>query len=170
MFDFATYMKSIAEKHKLISHSKDNPRFFRINGIGGMEDFLIQNPDGTILMIDINRSGYIQDAGNQNFADRQTLQFFVFSRGVLGDADLEESIRKATKQIAFNIMGKMKMDKFNARINITSNGLADLDLRSVRYESIGPVADWWIGTMVTFGLITSAITEGMKYDESDWNI
>ncbi len=154
----------MASRNKAILHTDASPGFSRIGSIEEMEEFLAQSRTilGAHMLVLDKHSGSLDDTSNSdNLLDRSFYTFFILKGAKHGDFDSYEIARKQSLEISKQIMSQLIKWKRES-----TNGLNDLDLSSIHYDSIGPLGTGYLGTMVTFSLYNPA---GIIYNEADWN-
>lgn len=170
-FNFNAYMKNIAETHKDIQHSVNQKRFYEISGIGGLEDVLLNlsQMEGTILMVETNHEGRIADTGRNYYVDVPRFRFYVMKRGSVSDPEDNTTLKTACKSLAFSFLAKMRHDFVQAHRGEADASYKDIDLSNIRYDTVGPIVNHWMGIMVELGAESSASENGWQYNESDYS-
>lgn len=170
-FNFNAYMKNIAETHKDIQHTSDQKRFYEVSGIGGMEDVLLhlRSMQGTIMLVETNHEGRIVDVKRNYYVDVPRFRFYILKRGSMSNQAENTELKTACKTLAFSILAKMRHDYTLAHKMEADASYRDIDLSSIRYDTIGPLATHWMGIMVELGAQSSASENGWEYKESDYS-
>lgn len=152
MFKFLPYFKMVAENHPDIlsdDYNESRKRFHRANGTGTIDELLlsqkaIESGHG-IICID-NESGLFASNGNDSFTDTQFYSFAIWGKAnEVDDFNLVENVKRGNKDIFISIRNKMILDFYGGK-----NGLNGLNIRSIRYQSAGPVADHYYLLYVNF--------------------
>lgn len=162
-FDFIPYMRTLAETLKDLLHTGTDTHFTRVTSVAGLEEFLQESSTlkGYQMVVLDKDSGRLDDSSqSDNLLDRGVFTWWIFAVASGDDFDAIETTKAGIKTVAKKVMAKMFKDKRDM-----ANGLANLD-RNIYYDSIGPVAQGWYGTMVTFNVKDAA---GIVYDPNDWN-
>lgn len=162
-FDFIPYMKDCATKLKDIAHTDDNPKFFRVSGLAGLEEYMQRFTEAQYpaLLVQDNQDGSIGDMNrSDNYLDNPYHVFYIVDRPEYGNADSSEATKKRCKAIGKKILAKMRRDKRNQ-----ANGLAFMNFSNVPYQSIGPIGDQAVGVMFSF---TVPDQSDMVYNADDW--
>lgn len=162
-FDFIAYMLDCATRLKDIQHTEANPKFFKISGLAGLEEYMqrLSEAQYPAIMVHDNQDGNMGDQGrSDNFLDNPYYVFYVVARPEFGNAGSSEAIKKQCKAIALKIIGRMRRDKRSY-----ANGLQFLNFASIPYQTIGPVGDGAYGIMVSF-TVTDQL--GSTYNADDW--
>lgn len=163
-FDFIPYMLDCATRLKAIRHTEENPRFFRVSGLAGLEEYLqrLSEAQYPCLLVHDNQDGNVGDTStSDNFLDNPYYAFYVVTRPEFGNADESETAKKLCKSIGFKILARMKRDKRNQ-----VNGLAFLRFSSIPYQTIGPIGDQAVGVMFSFTVTDQA---SLVYNDADWD-
>lgn len=161
-FDFVNYMKNIAVSLKELKHTEDDKHFQRVGSLGNLEEFLANSRmiAGYQLVVLDKISGRLDDTSNSdNLLDHRVFTFYIFKNVPHGDFDSHQTEVEECLTIARKIESKMFKDKREG-----NSGLNLLD-RNFYYDTIGPFAQNWYGTMVNFSLKDSA---GIVYNPDDW--
>lgn len=162
-FDFIPYMRDCALRLKSIQHSASAPRFFRISGLRQLEELLSSLPEASTpaLMVENNTDGRVGDFSvSDNFLDIPYHVFYVISKANFNDHEAIENAKKNTKAIGFKILGRMLRDR-----NSGLHGLIMVDMKSISYQTVGPIGDNCYGTMFSFNIANAA---GIKFIAEDW--
>jgi len=167
--NFIEYLKTIAQTHKSFLHTETNQRFFEISSAGAMEDLMsnLQQADGYIIMADNSMEG--NAAGkDESYTDRARNRFFVMKRRDYAEMNEDTSIKKACKSLAFSIMARMRYDRTRAWRGEIADKYKDIDPSSFKYDTVGPLADGWVGVMVDISFVHLASDEGMVFNADDY--
>jgi hypothetical protein len=169
IFNLITYLQEIAETHKDIQHASNSPHFFRVAGIGQLDQFIAQinRASSPAICADVNPDGQIISSLPNNSVDVPTYRFYVLKYADAGNFESIQEAKVGSKTLGFKILAKLSHDKHQATIYNADNGLQSLDL-NFQYQVIGPLAQNWFGCMFTIRLQQSAIDAGMKYEASDY--
>jgi hypothetical protein len=167
-FDFAKYFRDIAINLKDIAHTSAVPKFHRVSGLAGLEELLqnlvLTDDKGYQLVIENNRdSAFYYNA--ETLLDNQYYVFYILKRAYTNDFDAIEDIKDGAKSVSKKIYAKMFDDSFNDSVHKSNTGLRALEKGSVRYDTVGPLADGYWGAMCSF---TVPENPGIKYKASDW--
>jgi hypothetical protein len=164
IFDFNTYMLECAAKLKEIGHTEDHPKFFRVSGLGQLDEFLssLKKVEFPALLVHNNQEGNIGDASrSDNYLDSPYYVFYVVDHAKLQNFDEQEAIKKSCKAIGKKILSRMLRDKRRM-----ANGLTFADFTGIPYQTIGPIGDNCYGVMFSF---TVADNANLFYDADDWS-
>lgn len=152
MFNFLPYFKKFAECHPDILHDDFNEsriRFHRANGTASIDEILLNQKaisDGFGIICIDSDSGLFGSNGYDSFSDTQFYTLAVWGKAnEVDDFDKVEAVKRGKKAIAIDIRNKMIKDYY-AHIN----GLANLNIKSIRYQSSGPFADHYYLTFINF--------------------
>jgi hypothetical protein len=162
-FDLHSYMLNCAVRLDDVRHSQDQPRFFRVSGIGHLDEMLsslseIQFP---AILIQDNVDGSISDRSNSNnYLDIPYFVFFVIDHAEFGDYDSIQQIKMDCKAIGLKILSRMVRDKRDMK-----HGLTFLNFQNIDYQTVGPLGDNCYGVMFSF---TVADVANLVYNASDW--
>lgn len=162
-FNFIEYMRDCAIRLKDIQHSDNSPRFFRISGIRQLEELLSSLPDASTpaLMVENNTDGRVGDLSqSDNFLDIPYHVFYIIAKATFNDHDSIQNAKINTKEIGFKILGRMLSDRRNRL-----HGLIMVDMKSISYQTVGPIGDHCFGTMFSFNIANLA---GLAYDKNEW--
>lgn len=162
-YDHIAYMLDCATRLKDIAHTEDTPKFFRVSGLAGMEEYLQQLNEAQYpaLMVHDNTDGAIGDPNrSSNYLDNPYYVFYVIDRPEYGNADQSEAVKKKCKVIGKKILAKMLRDKTRGL-----KGLDFLDFSNIPYQTIGPIGDQAVGVMFSFSVREDA---NIIYDGNDW--
>ena len=162
-FDFIAYMLDCATRLKDILHTDANPKFFKISGLAGLEEYMqrLSEAQYPAILVHDNQDGNLGDQNrSDNFLDNPYYVFYVVGRPEFGNADSSESIKKQCKEIALKIISRMRRDKRNL-----VNGLSFLNFANIPYQTIGPIGDGAYGIMVSF-TVTNQL--GSIFNPDDW--
>ena len=163
-FDFIPYMFDCATRLKDVGHTEENPKFFRISGLAGLEEYMqrLTEAQYPALLVHDNQDGSIGDMNrSDNYLDNPYYVFYIVDRPKYGNADESEAAKKRCKIIGQKILAKMRKDKRNQ-----VNGLAYMNFSNVPYQSIGPIGDQAVGVMFSF---TVTDQSDMVYNPDDWS-
>lgn len=163
-FDFIAYMLDCATRLKAIAHSEENPRFFRVSGLSGLEEYMQQFNEAQYpaLLVHDNTDGSMGDPNrSSNYLDNPYYVFYVVDRPEYGNADQSEAAKKRCKAIGKKILAKMLRDKTRAM-----KGLDYLDFTNIPYQTIGPIGDQAVGVMFSFSVREDA---NIIYNADDWS-
>jgi hypothetical protein len=169
-FDFLTYMKEIAEKHVKIQHSESDKNYYRVSGIGGMEDLLLNlsEANGVIMVVETNKEGRIQGV-QESYIDIPRFRFFILKQRDFGDIDSDTAAKQECKDIAFSILARMRHDKIQAQRGEADRSYNDIMLSSIRYDTVGPIVNGFVGMMVEFMAESVASENGFTYNSDDYS-
>lgn len=169
MYDHITYTQFVAIALKAIAHTTASPKHHIIGGVGSMDELLqkISKADnGYHLLASDNIDGAI-GYSNDSPTDRQMNQFCIVKRVPVANYAARAAAKRDCKAVAAKVVGRMIYDSFIANTtNVDIYGLKNLDLLSFSYQSIGPLADGFYGTEVTFDVYNSV---DLQYQASDWD-
>jgi len=163
-FDFITYMRDCATRMKDIGHTDATPRFFRVSGIGQLDEMLssLSQMQFPALLVHNNHDGSIGDRStSNNYLDTPYYVFYVVEHAPLDDFDAHETVKANCKAIGLKILARMVRNKRDMLY-----GLTFLDFRNITYQTIGPIGDNCYGTMFSF---TVSDTANLVYNASDWD-
>ena len=166
MFDFITYMQDIAESLIYIQHTGSLPRFHRVSGIASLEELLGKqaHTTGYQLVIEDNYTGRFSNNLSQNWLNYRQYSFYILKKAELNDPDDLENVKAECFLVAKKVISKLKIDQLSDHRAKTSFGLRNLD-QNIRYASIGPLGDFFVGIQVYFSLVDPA---AHTYDTNDW--
>jgi hypothetical protein len=172
VFDYTAYMKDVSTRLKAIAHddSAKTKKFFRISSVANIDEIVqhFTHAGTPCLMVEDNRTGRYIDNDTLNYIDNQSYAFMVLQYCKVMDAESREEAKQDTLAIVHKIIAKMKKDKYaDLQGGYPKTGLRDFDMNSVFYQTIGPVADNYYGTLVQFAMLSPANTD-LIYDEDDW--
>lgn len=162
-FEFKTYMLDTAVKLKAIGHTDNHPKFFRVSGIGQLDELLssLSKAQFPALIVEENHDGVLADrAPSDNYLDTPYFVFYVVQHAAFEDHDAREAAKLNCKQLGFKIIGRMLRHKRRALF-----GLTFLNFRNINYQTIGPIGDNCYGTMFSF---TVTDTADIAYIADDW--
>jgi hypothetical protein len=170
VFNFPDYIKDVAERHQDILHSDSSRHYFRIGGIGQLDQFLskINVANSPAICVDVNPDGQVISSSDNNSVDITTYRFLVIYSAKSGNFESIEDAKSNAKLLGLKILGKLKNDKYRANINNVDNGLTHLDL-NFQYQVVGPLAQNWYGCMFTLRIQQSATDAGMKFDADEYS-
>ncbi len=169
MYNHINYMQSCAEVLKAIAHTEASPRFHIIGGIASMDE-LLQNlskaDEGFHLLAPNNVDGSFSIA-NDVPLDKRMLQFYVVKRNPFTDYVGMATAKTECHALAAKIISRMAYHAYLANLQGPDTyGLRDLDIRTISYQSVGPLADNFYGIEVTFTLYSGT---NFIYNQDDWN-
>lgn len=170
-FDFTAYMKGVAEKLKDLATTSSRPNFSRVSSISKLEEFLQQQTTiaETVLIVMDNRTGKLSNfTKSENIYDDQFHSFFIVKHVELNNFDEREEKIIACIAILFKIIARMHKHKRDDHQKNNENGLADLDVGSFTYDTIGPIGDGFHGISANFTIMDPA-QKKLVYDSDDWN-
>lgn len=145
-FEFDEFVEHWAEIYLPMQHlpgkRSRNQRFFQTDTFMGLTDFMttIQPDKSPCVIMESNEEGELSD-----FYDKPeyTLYFMVRAE----EANDGSSARKAKRE------AKIHMKKFIAYLKEKQeneeSGVGNIDVNSVRYQTIGPMYDGWFGVTIT---------------------
>ena len=163
-FDGKTYFQAIATSLKDIANSGTGNHFTKITGLGKMEGFLAERHSLTgyqLVYMDFMRGRYI-DNKSDNILNQRFHTFFVMKNAAdslydgKGEAAVDDCMAVARK-----IISKMREDRRNY-----ANLMERLDVSSISFEQVGPIAQGWHGVNVSFFMIDNP--GDILYDATDW--
>lgn len=161
--EFNAYFEDIATRLKDIAHDPGNDilRFALseelINGLRHEYD-----PDGFLLAV-MHEQGSIMDIGiENNLKEYHQCSFFILKRIDTEDYDAVEQAWTSCFQVGRKVLSKMVKDYENP-----SSIMALLDVDSVKFSKVGPIADSHYGHEFSFTLFKK---DGCNYrfDPNDW--
>lgn len=170
VFNLPSYMKDVAERHQDILHTDTSRHYFRVAGIGHLDQFLakINMANSPALCVDVNPDGQVISSMDNNSVDITTYRFLVLYLAKTGNFESIEDAKANAKVLGMKIMSKLSYDKYQANMKNVDNGLRYLDM-NYQYQVVGPLAQSWYGCMFTFRIQQSAIDAGMKYDANEYS-
>lgn len=161
------YFKYIAQHLKVLKHrdgDEANKSFFRVTGLGEMEEVL-QNPNckDLILVVEDSYDGNFSDNAN-NVIDERIGVFYIMRRSSDGsDFAALEAARLECMNTIKKILARMRLDAKKWHEN--TKAMRGFDINTVRYYSVGPIGQGWLGIRASFNLDEPApIVE----DPNDW--
>jgi hypothetical protein len=163
IFNFKTYMLETAQKLKAIGHTDSEKKFFRVSGIGQLDELLsnLGIAQFPALIVEENQDGVLADrAPSDNYLDTPYFVFYIAEHVPLEDHDAREAAKLNCKLLGFKIIGRMLRHKRRGMF-----GLTFLNLRNVNYQTIGPIGDNCYGVMFSF---TVSDTADIMYNADDW--
>ena len=169
-FNFVDYFKNIAEKLKEIKHTTARPAFGRVSSVSQMEEFLMNQykTAETVLLVQDDFTGRFDNSVNlENLLDNRFCVFFILKKVKSNDYDDRQAKVKVCKAILHKIFSKLLKDKKEDYNGSNTNGLADLDIGSPVYDTIGPIGDGFQGISVNFTLKETLIDK-LVYNADDW--
>jgi hypothetical protein len=168
IFDFITYMQSIAENLLALGHSATTKHFFRVSGISGLEEILqnLSTAEFPALCVVDNPEGRMASDNRAGVIDRQYYYFFVIKPSKTEDADSRHEAIADSLTISKQIVSKILNDYMNEnRVFGNATGLMRLQTDSFSYKSVGPLGDNCHGVWISFAVINES---GIRYDTSQW--
>lgn len=163
-FEFKTYMLECAVKLKEIRHSEEKKKFFRISGLGHLDELLsnLSKAQFPALVIEENHDGTIGDRSiSNNYMDTPYFVFYVVDHAPFDDHDARERIKLECKKTGLKILSRMLRHKIRGE-----RGLMFLQFQSIPYQTIGPIGDNCYGTMFSF---TVSDTANVVFNPDDWD-
>lgn len=156
LIDYTAYMRTLAEKHRQLHHSKGNKHFFR----GELMEFF-ENLRSVVkfpcLILEGNEVEYV--GKHPNVSKNRTASFIIADSydlvGDFGEMDLKWS---GCERIAEQIIGRMMTDKSKPFRSIDTEGIAG--------EYIANTAQKYVGYRVTLTLTDSSIC---MFDKNAWD-
>lgn len=165
--DYESYLKSLAEKFKGISHTEEVPRFALMD----IDDIIsaakteldmdhpcmiLENPEGQL------------EYKHDRIKDQNLGAFMIIQRATRGDAALKRQVMNTTKEIGAKIVAKMQVDKTQRfkGDNTVPRLVLYFDLSQVGYNKIGPIFSDCYGWRFEFEI---GQEDALPYDESEWN-
>ena len=168
MFDFITYMRTVATKLKDIGHSENKPCFYRMSGIASLEEVLAKLTHGQFpaIVVEDSLEGRLLDQLSDNIMDREYYVFYIFDRVEFLNHDAREATKRKLRTIARKVKSRMLRDHRTDIDWESSHGLRNLEINSLSYRNVGPVGDNLIGLAVSFTILENP---GLAYNPDDWN-
>lgn len=161
------YFKNIAEKHKSIQHTTDRKNFFRANIeeiLSGARSLAGYEGDYYALVLE-NHEGILSENGSDRIDDHQSMAFHILKPCTTDDFEKENLILKESKQIALDIVSRIRKDYRDGLNGSQSSVIKGFDINQTRYQKIGPVFDNCFGTRVEISCFEQI---SLKYDTSNW--
>jgi len=160
-------MLNIAEILSDIQHTESIPRFHRISGIASLEELMnnMGHTSGIQLVVEDIYSGRFSDLQSQNMLNTRLYSFYVLKRAEITDPDDLELVRAECFEVVKKIISKLIHDRLTDHRLLSSHGLRNLDVLNIRYNSVGPVGDYFYGVQAYFNLLTPG---GIEYNSADW--
>lgn len=168
IFNFITYMQSIAENLLALGHSSSTKHFFRVSGISGLEEILqnLSTAEYPALCVVDNPEGRMSSDNKVGVIDRQYYYFFVITPAKTEDAVSRHEAIDDCLSISKQIVSKMLYDYMNEnRVFGNITGLMRLQTDSFSYKSVGPLGDNCHGVWISFSVINES---GIRYDTTQW--
>lgn len=146
VFEFDEFVEHWAEIYRPMQHvpgkKSKNQRFFQTDTYMGLSDFMttIRPDKSPCVIMESNEEGELSD-----FYDKPeyTLYFMVRAEEMSSGASARMAKREA----------KMHMKKFIVYLKHKQeegdSGVGNIDVNSVRYQTIGPMLDGWFGVTIT---------------------
>ena len=168
MFDFVSYMRTLATQLKEIQHSEEQPAFHRVTNLQSLEE-LISNGnfiEGYQMIVEDVMEGNFDTNGNM-LIDNPTFRFYVVKQAITDSFDSKEEAKRLCKIVAKKLISRLFKDNYadNQLSKSEQIGLVNLQRESFQYFSIGPILDNFWGVEASF-----SIQEGAQiaYDINDW--
>lgn len=163
-FDAVSYFRTAAIKLRDIEHSDEEPRFFRIRSLSGMDELLnnLGAANFPALLVHDTLDGAIGDFANtDSFMDEPQIIFYVLDKADITDPSSVDTAIQNAHAIGNKIIAMMLKHK-----NTERHGLQYLDMTNIPYQSVGPIADHCFGMMYIIG-----VTEHIELivDSEDWD-
>jgi hypothetical protein len=169
MFDFVSYMRTVATQLKEIQHSEEKCAFHRVTNLASLEELLANGnfiEDYQMIVEDVMEGNF--DTNGNTLIDNPTFRFYIVKQAANDDFDSKEECKRNCKVVAKKIISRLFHDNFeDKKFPAVPVGLANLQRESFQYFSIGPIMDNMWGVEVSFSLLEGA---GISYDENDWII
>lgn len=166
-FDYVAYMRTLAQKNKLLLHTAEKPAFYRVSSITGLEELITSGSFGKnrcLIVLDA-REGRFVDNDSDNLLDDQYYTFFVLEHADALDPNKRSTALRFSMIVAKQLLSKMFKDKREAQQGKEPKWLMNLDKASIYYKEIGPIGDNFWGYMYSFSLLEPP---GIQYNENDW--
>jgi hypothetical protein len=163
-FNFVTYMRTCAENLAEVRHSDFNQAFFRVSGIGQLDEMLgnLSKIKFPAILVHDNTEGTFADRNtSNNYLDTPYFVFYVVQHVKHGDYNAAQEAKENCKAIGKKILARMLRDKRKSR-----HGLLFLDFRNIPYTAIGPIGDNCYGTMFSFTVSENAT---LTMNSGDWD-
>ena len=159
VFQFSQIAKSLKE----LAHTEEHHAFSRVGSLRDMDEFLSQLNfiTGAQLVFVDSDSGRLDDSSkSDNLMDKSFYTFCVLKKVSSGDYDESQSVKADCRLIVKKILSKLFYFKRHR-----SNGFGDLERSSIYYDAVGPIAQGYYGTMVSFNINAPA---GIIFNNDDW--
>lgn len=156
LIDYTTYMRTLAEKHRQLRHSKNNKHFFR----GELQEFF-ENLRSVVKFPCMVLEGSEVDYTGQrpNVSKRRTTSFIIAdSYDLVGDFGEMELKVSGCEKIAEQILGRMMTDK--------EKPFKKIEDESISGEYLANTAQKYVGYRVTFSLTDSSVC---MFDKNAWD-
>lgn len=163
-FDYKNYMLQCASLLKEIRHTDTEKRFFRVSGLGHLDELLsnLGSVKFPSLIIEENQDGTIGDRNtSNNYIDTPYFVFYVVAHAPFENHDNREAVKLQCKHIGFKILSRMLHHKRRGE-----HGLTFLHFQSIAYQTIGPIGDGCYGAMFSF---TVSDTANIAFNTDDWD-
>lgn len=155
LIDYAAYMRTLAEKHRQLHHSKGDKHFFR----GELQEFFENLRSVVRFPCLVLESSEVEYTGiRPNISKRRTTSFIIADTydlvGDFGEMELKVS---GCERIAEQILGRMIADKVKP--------FSKIDPESITAEYLANTAQKYVGYRVTLTLTDSSIC---MFDPNAW--
>lgn len=173
IFDLISYLEAIARASVYIAHTDNDPHFAIASGISEMEGLLsnLTASDKMQLIALSDQSGTFANTSDSNLYDAPYHQFIICKHiPEINDMVQHNIALKECKLLGRKIFAKMCKDQMTAADNpptADTIGLRQLDQSSLRYFSVGPLADGYVGIQFSF---VTGYQDCTVYDPEDWEI
>lgn len=172
-FKLIEYLEDVARSSIYIAHTDSDPHFSIASGLSEIEQFLSNMlvADKVQLIALSDLSGGFENSSDVNLFERPYHQFMIVKKqDQLGNMAEHDIALRECKLIGKKIFAKMCHDQLNAsRLPASQDpfGLRALDQRSIKYFSVGPIADNFVGIQFSFA---TGQQDTEVYDPDEWEI
>ncbi len=158
-FEPVSFFRSVASSLSLLGHTVDNPAFFRISGVAGLEELLqnLGNAKLPALMLEDEYDGQYEDSGADYISDVRNFMFYVIGQAKAQDMDSRDQVLNECDIIRRQIVAYMiKKHRRDRMIGLDQTGLRNLIKGSFSYFTVGPLIDNFYGIAVGFQIASSS--------------
>jgi hypothetical protein len=166
--DLSTYFATLATKLKDIAHSATKKRYIEVNGYDNMLGLIETDTflTDTIMVHDVSINGRLFAENSDQILDRVPGMFYILKRCDKTNISEVKTTHSSTLAIGKKVIAKMRRDQYLESIHQSTAGLRNLDAASFTYQSVGPLASGWHGTMFQFSMVEKP---GIEYNAEDWS-
>lgn len=163
-FNAVAYFEQVARKLKAIGHTDDNPRFFRIRSLAGLDELLTNLPQASFpaIMVHDLVDGVLGDFSvSDNYVEEPQTIFYVLQKATFGDEASIDAAISNCRTIGYKIISRMLHHR-----NTAQHDLDFIDLSSIPFQSVGPLGDQCYGMMY---MLSVADHLDLRSNTADWN-
>lgn len=169
MFDFTTYIETLATQLNDIAHSPTNKRFYLASNTQSIEEILanITNLRGLILVAEDNLEGSLVENPSLATFDRQLCSFFLMKKADDMKMSSRREILAEFDTVISKIIARLRRDYYTDNEGTTNTGLRNIEWNSLSYFTFGPVLSNMYGMHVSFTMLHQV---KFTFDANDWTI